>query len=42
MKKSVVLGGGSEVTFKHGGGVSKPHLSISTKSKMSKIEQMVP
>ena len=34
LKKSVVFGGGSEVTFKNRGGVSKPHLSISTKSKM--------
>ena len=42
MKKSVVLCGGSEATFKHRDGVNKPHLSISTKSKMSKIEQMVP
>ena len=35
MKKSVVLGGGSEGTLKHRGGVNKPHLSTSTKSKMS-------
>ena len=39
MNKSFVLGGGSELTFKHRGGVNKPHFSISTKSKMSNIKQ---
>jgi len=39
LKKSVVLVGGSEVTFKHRSGVNKPHFSISTKSKMSDIKQ---
>jgi len=42
VKKSDVLGGGSEIPFKHKGGVSKPHFSINTKSKMSNISKMVP
>ena len=39
MKKSVLLGGSSEATFTHRSGVNKPHISTSTKSKMSNIKQ---
>ena len=39
MNISVILGGGSAVTFKHKDGVNKPHFSINKKSEMSNIKQ---